>query len=73
MHEAPRVATYDQTVLEEDMVVTIEPGIYVPGIGGARIEDMVRITKNGGECLTKLNNELINILEEKLDFAINRY
>ncbi|ATZ16342.1 Xaa-Pro aminopeptidase [Entomoplasma freundtii] len=73
VHEAPRVASYDNTILEENMVVTIEPGIYIPGVGGVRIEDMVQVTKDGGKCLTKLNNELINILGEELNFAINRY
>ena len=48
-------------VLEENMCITIEPGIYIPQIGGIRIEDTVRITKNGPEILTKCSKELINV------------
>jgi Xaa-Pro dipeptidase len=40
------------------MVFTIEPGIYVPGLGGVRIEDMVVVRKKGGEVLTSLRKEL---------------
>lgn len=42
-----------EVVLEEGMVITIEPGIYLPDLGGVRLEDMVAITKEGHEDLTK--------------------
>jgi Xaa-Pro dipeptidase len=45
-------------VLQEGMVYTIEPGIYIPGLGGVRIEDDVIITKDGYETLTKYPKEL---------------
>ncbi|MDR0852923.1 MAG: aminopeptidase P family protein [Clostridiales Family XIII bacterium] len=52
VHEAPRIGKEDETVLEENMVVTIEPGIYIEGFGGVRIEDTVVITKEGCEIIT---------------------
>jgi Xaa-Pro aminopeptidase len=54
VHEAPTVRNEDNTVLEPGMVVTVEPGIYIPGKGGVRIEDLVLITKDGCEVLTSL-------------------
>ncbi|HII61812.1 Xaa-Pro dipeptidase PepQ [Pyrococcus horikoshii] len=59
VHEWPRVSQYDETVLREGMVITIEPGIYIPKIGGVRIEDTILITKNGSKRLTKTERELI--------------
>ncbi|QMV17553.1 M24 family metallopeptidase [Granulicella sp. 5B5] len=52
IHEGPRVAAKQQQVLEPGMVITIEPGAYLPGKFGVRIEDMVRVTQRGGEVLT---------------------
>ena len=51
VHEAPRLGKDSQTVLEEGMVVTIEPGIYLPGQGGVRIEDLVAVTAHGCQPL----------------------
>jgi len=54
IHERPPVKKDDTTILQPGMVATVEPGIYVPGIGGVRIEDMVLITLDGKEILTSL-------------------
>jgi Xaa-Pro aminopeptidase len=59
IHENPRVSRTSDSILEENMVVTIEPGIYIPGWGGIRIEDTV-IVKNGGcEVITHSDKGLI--------------
>ena len=47
IHEQPRLASGDNTVLVPGHVVTIEPGVYIPGLGGCRIEDMAIITEDG--------------------------
>ncbi len=53
IHEAPTVGPRSEQVLKPGMVVTVEPGIYLPGLGGVRIEDDVIITENGIEVITK--------------------
>ncbi|TYO95644.1 M24 family metallopeptidase [Desulfallas thermosapovorans] len=53
VHEGPRLSMRDDTILQEGMVVTIEPGIYLPGTGGVRIEDSVVVEKYGCRRLTK--------------------
>lgn len=52
VHEWPRLSMRSDDVLEPGMVVTVEPGIYVPGLGGVRIEDDVVVTETGVEKLT---------------------
>lgn len=59
VHEAPRLSRSSQDILEENMVVTVEPGIYIPGWGGIRIEDTVIVKKGGCEVITHSNKDLI--------------
>ncbi len=61
IHEVPRVGRGGNDVLEPGMVITIEPGVYVAGRGGVRIEDMVLVTDEGCEILTPSPKELITI------------
>jgi Xaa-Pro aminopeptidase len=58
VHEAPRLAVKSQTILKPGMVVTVEPGVYVPGWGGVRIEDDVLVTRTGHEVLTSAPKQL---------------
>jgi len=53
IHERPSLSVRDNTVLQSGMVVTVEPGVYLPHQGGVRIEDLVLITDQGCELLTK--------------------
>lgn len=62
VHEAPVVSPRSKSIAEEDMIFTIEPGIYVPGVGGVRIEDMVLVTADGHQTLTKIPKTFRNIL-----------
>ena len=59
VHEKPVVSFRSEGAIEEGMVFTIEPGIYIPGWGGVRIEDTVLVEKDGCRLLTKTSKELI--------------
>ncbi|ADB19123.1 peptidase M24 [Pirellula staleyi DSM 6068] len=58
VHEAPRLAADQDRPLRPGMVVTVEPGIYLPGWGGVRIEDDVLVTKSGHEVLSSTPKQL---------------
>lgn len=58
IHEGPRLFTTTKTVLEPGMVITIEPGVYLPGIGGVRIEDDILVTDRGARNLCSLPKDL---------------
>jgi Xaa-Pro aminopeptidase len=59
IHEGPALSVRSDVVLAPGMVVTVEPGIYIPGLGGVRIEDDTVVTENGNESLTHSPKELI--------------
>lgn len=61
VHEAPRLSSRSNQELKPGMVVTVEPGIYIPGLGGCRIEDDIVITKSGNERLTFSTKEFIQL------------
>jgi Xaa-Pro aminopeptidase len=61
IHEQPRIGVGQATRLQTGMVVTIEPGIYLPGRYGVRIEDMVAVTRTGGQVLTPAPKALIEL------------
>jgi Xaa-Pro aminopeptidase len=58
VHERPHIANMSRDVIEEGMVFTIEPGIYLPEKGGIRVEDMVLVKSGGAELLTTLPRSL---------------
>jgi Xaa-Pro aminopeptidase len=58
VHDGGRFAPNVDLTLEQNMVMTVEPGVYLPGIGGVRIEDDIVITRNGCELLTTAKKEL---------------
>jgi Xaa-Pro aminopeptidase len=61
VHEGPRLSKQGETALAPGMVVTVEPGVYVPGAVGVRIEDLVAVTEEGHEVLTGLPKALRHV------------
>lgn len=59
IHERPRLAPHSKDILAPNMVVTVEPGIYVPNFAGVRIEDLVLVTETGKDVLSQSPKELI--------------
>lgn len=61
VHEPPHISPNSKDKIERGMVFSIEPGIYIPGFGGVRIEDLVLVTKNGAELISGANREIIEL------------
>lgn len=62
VHEAPTVSMRSKAIVQEGMVFTVEPGVYLPGSGGVRIEDMVLATSTGARLLTRIPKQYRNLL-----------
>jgi Xaa-Pro aminopeptidase len=60
-HEAPRLSRTSEDTLEAGNVVTVEPGVYLPGVGGVRIEDLVVVTDSGRDVLSRTSKELLTV------------
>jgi Xaa-Pro aminopeptidase len=61
IHEMPRLGRAEEAVLEQGMVVTVEPGVYIESLGGIRIEDEVLVTSRGAEVLTSASREFLEL------------
>lgn len=61
IHEAPRVSQKEKTKLKAGMVITIEPGVYLEGVGGIRIEDTVLVTENGCQIMTPTSKDFVSL------------
>jgi len=61
VHEMPRLGRGEKTILREGMVLTVEPGVYVEGLGGIRIEDDVVVTSTGAKDLTHAPREFLQL------------
>ncbi|OWZ84034.1 M24 family metallopeptidase [Natranaerobius trueperi] len=61
VHESPRLSPNHEETLKPGMTVTVEPGVYLPGWGGVRIEDIIVVKENGCEVLTQATKDLLEI------------
>jgi Xaa-Pro aminopeptidase len=61
IHELPVLTTTSEETLARGNVVTVEPGVYLPGLGGVRIEDLVIVTSGGPEVLTPFTKDLVTL------------
>lgn len=61
IHEQPNISSMNDTILSNNMIITVEPGIYLPNKFGVRIEDIIQVTKTGYNNLATLSKELIII------------
>jgi Xaa-Pro aminopeptidase len=61
VHEMPRLGAGEETLLEEGMVITVEPGVYIEGFGGIRIEDDVVVTAHGAQDLTVASRDFLEL------------
>ena len=61
VHEGPRLSQVSDETLVAGNVVTVEPGVYVPGRFGVRIEDLVAVTEDGCDVLTQYTKELVTV------------
>lgn len=61
VHDGPGLGAASELTLAPGMIVTVEPGVYVPGVGGVRIEDTVLVTGNGPEILTPATKDLVEV------------
>lgn len=61
VHEAPGLNAYAEEVLEPGMVVTVEPGVYLPGFAGVRVEELVLVTETGFELLSRLDRGWLEV------------
>jgi Xaa-Pro aminopeptidase len=61
VHELPRIGRGQKTPLPEGAAITVEPGVYLEGYGGVRIEDVVIVRKGAGEVLTPTTKQLLEL------------
>jgi Xaa-Pro aminopeptidase len=61
IHEPPRLAKKEKAKLKAGMVITIEPGVYLDGVGGIRIEDTLLVTENGCQIMTPTSKEFVHL------------
>jgi Xaa-Pro aminopeptidase len=64
IHEAPTVSQLGTAILAPGFVVTVEPGVYVPGHGGVRVEDTLVVTDDGARALTRFTKDIHGSLDE---------